>query len=59
MKLVWIPDEECWGCVIELSTYHCIVQYVKDGLDHEELFLIEDVIDAKELGIDYEIEEGS
>ena len=59
MKLVWIPDEECWGYVKELSTYHCIVEFTKDGIMFEELFLKEDIVDARELGIDYEIEEST
>ena len=57
MKLVWINDEECWGIVTVLSSHHCIVKYSKDGMIFEELFLLDEVVDARELGIDYENEE--
>lgn len=57
MKFVWIPDEDCWGKVLELSTHYCIVEYTKDSIVYEELFLLDEVVDAKELGIDYEVEE--
>lgn len=59
MNFVWIPDEQCWGKVLKLNQHYCIVEYTKDSIIHEELFLLEDVIDAKELGLDYEIEEST
>ena len=57
MKLVWINDEECWGVVTTLTNHYCIVKYSKDSMIFEELFLLDDIIDARELGIDYENEE--
>jgi hypothetical protein len=54
MGLVWIESEKCWGRVVKYYTDFCMVKYNKDGLDHEEIIENEDLIDVKEMGIDYE-----
>lgn len=54
MSLVWIESEKCWGKVIKYYSGFCMVQFHKDGIDHEELIENEDLTDIKEMGINYE-----
>ena len=54
MEMVWIDSERCWGKVLQRNVVYCIVMYYKDGLDHEEIFSIEDLTELKDMGIDYE-----
>lgn len=57
MKFVWIPDEKVWGRVIELGTFYCLVEFTKGRFVHQEYFEYDEIIDARKLGIDYEVEE--
>lgn len=59
MKFVWIIDERIWGKVLEYSTHFCLIEYTKNNVVYEEYFELDELIDAKELGIDYETEEGT
>lgn len=57
MHLVWIETEGCWGKVIKTYPEFCIVKFFKDGIFYEELIEKEDLIDVRDMGIDYESEE--
>jgi hypothetical protein len=54
MSLVWIESEKCWGKVVKYYANFCLVKYHKDGIDYEEIIENEDLLDIKEMGIDYE-----
>jgi hypothetical protein len=54
MNLVWIESEKCWGKVLKHHANFCIVKYHKDGIDYEEIIENDDLLDVKEMGIDYE-----
>jgi hypothetical protein len=56
MDLVWIIPEKCWGRVTNAFYQYSLVQYENDGLSIEELFDNDDLIDVRELGIEYESE---
>jgi hypothetical protein len=56
MKIVWIESERCWGQIIQQHVAFSLVSFFKDGLFHEEIIENEDLVDLKELGIDYESE---
>jgi hypothetical protein len=56
MGLVWIESERCWGKVIKYYSDFCIVKYNKDGIEYEEIIEKDDLMDVKDLGIDYESE---
>ena len=57
MRIVWIVTEKCWGNVSSITPEYSLVKYSKDGFDFEEMFENEDLIDVKDLGIDYEFNE--
>ena len=59
MELVWIPDEKVWGKVLEIGSHFCLVEFTKDRILHQEYFEYDEVIDARELGIEYEVEENT
>jgi hypothetical protein len=56
MGLVWIESERCWGKVIKYYADFCLVKYNKDGIEYEEIIEKDDLMDVKDLGIDYESE---
>ena len=56
MKIVWIESERCWGEIVQKNVGFSIVSFFKDGLFHEEIIEDDDLVDLKELGIDYESE---
>lgn len=54
MEMVWIESERCWGKVLRRNALYCIVKYYKDGMHYEEAIEIEDLVDLRDMGIDYE-----
>lgn len=56
MGLIWIESEDCWGDVIEHYAHYSKVRFFKDGHLHEEIIENDDLVELKELGIDYESE---
>lgn len=58
MELIWIESERCWGEVIERHAAFCMVSFYKDGIFHEEVIEAEDLIDLRQMGIDYESDDG-
>lgn len=56
MEIVWIVSESCWGIVMSRYYGYVKVSYDSMGLQVEEIFEDSDVIDLREMGIDYDIE---
>jgi len=56
MDIVWIVPESCWGTVVSKHYGHTKVSYDNMGLHMEEIFEDEDLIEPKDMGIDYETE---
>jgi len=57
MRIVWIVTEKCWGDVISITPEYSLVKYSQDGMDIEEMFENDDLIDVIELGVCYEFHE--
>jgi hypothetical protein len=57
MRIVWIVSEKCWGDVISMNVEYSLVRYSKDGFDIDEMIENHDLIDIKDLGVDYEFHE--
>lgn len=57
MEIVWIVPESCWGYVLSRHYGYALVRFEFDGIHAEELFEESDIIDSREMGIDYEIDE--
>lgn len=57
MELIWIESEGCWGKVMQRFSEFCIVQYYMDGMFYEEIIENSDLVELKEMGIDYESDE--
>lgn len=54
MELIWIESEGCWGKVLQRFSEFCIVKYHLNGIDYEEIIENSDLIELREMGIDYE-----
>lgn len=54
MGLIWIESESCWGEVVERHALYSKVKFFKDGHLHEEIIENDDLVELRELGIDYE-----
>jgi hypothetical protein len=54
MELIWIESEGCWGKVLQRFPEFSIVKYYMDGIEYEEAIENSDLIELKEMGIDYE-----
>jgi hypothetical protein len=54
MGIVWIESERCWGEVVSRYFHFSLVSFFKDGMFHEEIIENDELIDLKDLGIDYE-----
>ena len=59
IEIVWIPSEGCWATVVQRYAHHCYVSFEKDGFSYLEIFEYDDLIEAKDMGLDYEIQEES
>ena len=57
MHMVWLVSEKCWGRVVRMTTHYSLVKYYHEGLDVEEWMENDEIIDVKDMGIDYELEE--
>ena len=57
MELIWIESEGCWGKVMQRFSELCIVQYSMDGMFYEEIIENSDLVELKDMGIDYESDE--
>jgi hypothetical protein len=55
--MVWLVSEKCWGRVVRMTTHYSLVKYYHEGLDVEEWMENDEIIDVKDMGIDYELEE--
>lgn len=58
MELVWIESERCWGEIVKHYASFCIVSFYKDEMFHEEVIENDDLIDLRQMGIDYESDDG-
>jgi len=56
MDMVWIVPESCWGVVVSRYYGHVKVSYDSMGLHVEEIFEDSDVVEPRDMGIDYEAE---
>ena len=54
MELVWIEHQRCWGRLVRRAASYAIVQYELDGIEYEEVVDLDDIVDPKDMGIDYE-----
>lgn len=57
MELVWIESEKCWGKVVQHHAIFSIVSFYKEGMFYQEIIENEDLINVKDMGIDYESED--
>lgn len=57
MRIVWIVPEKCWGEVLSMTLEYSLIRYNQNGFDIEEVFENHDLVDVKDLGIDYEFHE--
>lgn len=56
MDIVWLIDEKCWSHVIRRTSSYLIVEYEHNGFFHREIVEQGDIMEASEMGIDYETE---
>ena len=56
MDIVWVIDEKCWAFVVKRTSSYLIIEYEGDGLFHQEVVEPDDIMEAAEMGIDYETE---
>lgn len=56
MEIVWIVPESCWGVVLSRYYGYVKVSYDTMGLHMEEIFENSEVLEPKDMGIDYETE---
>lgn len=56
MEFIWIESEGCWGDILERHALYSRVRFYKNGHYYEEIIENDDLIELKELGIDYEFD---
>jgi len=56
MEVVWIVPESCWGKVLSRHYGYVMVSYDIMGLHIEEMFDESDIVEPRDMGIDYEAE---
>jgi len=56
VSIVWLVEEKCWATIISRTSHYVIAKFEQDGIIHEEVFEYDDIMEASEMGIDYETE---
>lgn len=56
-SIVYIYDEDCYGTVVSHGAYASLVNYFKNGIEHQVSMLNEDFEVVEEIGIGYIQEE--
>lgn len=54
MEIAWVEYQKCWGWVIKRAPSYVIVKYELNGIQYEEIADPDEIIDPKEMGVDYE-----
>ena len=55
--IVWIPSENCWATVVRRYAHYCYVSFEIDGFSYLEVLEYDDILEAKDMGINYEFYE--